>query len=96
MLISPRSRAQLNCRREGRYKERGYSLALAWRRAKARAHLFDHTERSGVSTIVIDDSTGSKAGIPLSDEMQKAMSAAELPLSAPSRGDNGNSAARTP
>src|SRR5262249_18501505 len=56
--------------------------------------MFDHTERSGEATIIIDDSTGSKQGIPLSQVMQDALKAAGLPLAAPSRkdtpGDNAN------
>jgi len=51
--------------------------------------MFDHTERSGTRTIVIDDATGTEAGIPLSQEMKDALAAAGLPLAAPSRGDNG-------
>jgi hypothetical protein len=51
--------------------------------------VWDHTERSGQKTIVIDDQTGTPAGIPLSDEMKAALSAAGLPVAAPSRGDNG-------
>src|SRR5580704_4500590 len=51
--------------------------------------IFDHTERSGGETIVIDDSTGSPAGIPLSQDMQDRLRAAGLPLAAPARGDNG-------
>jgi arylsulfatase A-like enzyme len=51
--------------------------------------MFDHTARSGQTTIIVDDATGTPAGIPLSDEMKKAMAAAGLPLAAPSRGDNG-------
>jgi Type I phosphodiesterase / nucleotide pyrophosphatase len=54
------------------------------------ALIFDHTERTGTRTVVIDDSTGSPSGIPLSEEMQQALRAAGLPLAAPSRGDNGN------
>ena len=50
---------------------------------------FDHTERSGEQTIVIDDSTGRAGGIPLSAEMQKRLKAAGLDLQAPTRGDNG-------
>jgi hypothetical protein len=52
--------------------------------------VFDHTERSGESTITVDDSTGSPAGIPLSQAVKDALTAAGLPLDAPSRGDNGN------
>src|SRR5262249_11553354 len=49
--------------------------------------MFDHTERTGEETITIDDSTGSKQGIPLSQVMQDALKAAGLPLVAPSRKD---------
>ena len=56
--------------------------------------MFDHTERTGEATITVDNSTGSKLGIPLSQAMQDAMKAAGLPLAAPSRkdtpGDNAN------
>jgi hypothetical protein len=51
--------------------------------------IFDHTDR-GKNTIVIDDSTGSKIGVPLSDEMKDALTKANLPLATPSRGDNSN------
>ncbi len=49
--------------------------------------MFDHTERSGAETIIMDDSTGSAAGIPLSQAMKDALAAAGLPLAAPSRKD---------
>jgi hypothetical protein len=49
--------------------------------------MFDHTERTGEATIIVDDSTGSKQGIPLSQAMQEALKAAGLPLVAPSRKD---------
>jgi hypothetical protein len=62
--------------------------------------LFDHTDRadrSGLHSIVIDDSTGGKNGVPLSEEMKAALAKAGLPLAAPSRGDNGKSGdAKTP
>ena len=62
--------------------------------------LFDHTDRAdrpGLHSIVIDDSTGGKNGVPLSEEMKAALTKAGLPLTAPSRGDNGKSGdARTP
>src|SRR5450631_2418878 len=62
--------------------------------------IFDHTDKvgaDGLHSIVIDDSTGGKGGVPLSQEMQAALAKAELPLAAPSRGDNGKAGdARTP
>jgi hypothetical protein len=50
--------------------------------------IFDHADR-GKNTIVVDDSTGGKTGVPLSDEMKDAMTKANLPLTTPGRGDNG-------
>jgi hypothetical protein len=62
--------------------------------------IFDHTDRAdrpGLHSLVIDDSTGGKTGVPLSDELKDALTKAGLPLAAPSRGDNGKSGdARTP
>ena len=59
--------------------------------------IFDHTDRAakpGEHTIVVDDSTGSKEGVPLSAAMQAALKNAGLPLIAPTRkdtpGDNSN------
>jgi arylsulfatase A-like enzyme len=58
--------------------------------------LFDHTDR-GKNTIVIDDSTGGKNGVPLSEEIKNALTKANLPLATPSRGDNGKAGdAKTP
>lgn len=54
--------------------------------------LFDHTDKpgaQGLHSIVIDDATGTKNGVPLSDEMKDALAKAGLPVTAPSRGDNG-------
>ena len=51
--------------------------------------VFDHTERTGEQTIIVDDATGSASGIPLSQTMKDALTAAGLPLVAPTRGDNG-------
>ena len=53
------------------------------------ALVFDHQDHSGAPTIVIDDATGSPAGIPLSDELAASLQKANLPLAAPPRGDNG-------
>jgi arylsulfatase A-like enzyme len=51
--------------------------------------IFDHTERTGQQTVIVDDQTGSPPGIPLSDEVAKLMAAAQLPAKAPGRGANG-------
>src|SRR3982750_2263887 len=62
--------------------------------------IFDHTDKpdaEGLHSIVIDDATGGKNGVPLSDEMKAALAKAGLPLETPSRGDNGKSGdAKTP
>src|SRR5258708_4318435 len=62
--------------------------------------IFDHTDRAdrpGLHSIVVDDSTGSKTGVPLSDEMKAALEKANLPLATPSRGDNAKAGdAKTP
>jgi predicted AlkP superfamily pyrophosphatase or phosphodiesterase len=62
--------------------------------------IFDHTDKigtDGLHSIVIDDSTGGKGGVPLSPEMQAALTKAGLALATPSRGDNGKAGdARTP
>jgi len=64
------------------------------------ALVFDHTDRAdkpGLHSIVIDDSTGGKNGVPLSDEMKGALTKANLPLATPSRGENGKAGdAKTP
>jgi len=58
--------------------------------------IFDHTDY-GKSTIVIDDATGGKNGVPISDEMKDALTKANLPTTTPPRGDNGKAGdARTP
>jgi hypothetical protein len=62
--------------------------------------IFDHTDKTGADglhSIVIDDATGGKNGVPLSDEMKAALTTAGLPLATPLRGDNGKAGdARTP
>jgi hypothetical protein len=62
--------------------------------------IFDHTDRAdkpGAHSIVIDDATGAKNGVPLSDEIKDALTKANLPLTTPSRGDNGKAGdAKTP
>ena len=51
--------------------------------------MFDHTERTGENTIIVDNSTGSPAGIPLSQAVKGAFTGVGLPLAAPARGANG-------
>src|SRR5580693_10760809 len=60
--------------------------------------IFDHTDRAdkpGAHSIVVDDSTGGKTGVPLSDEMKDALTKANFPLTAPSRGANGDAGSAT-
>ena len=59
------------------------------------ALIFDHTERSGQYTVVVDDSTGRPGGIPLSDEVRRRLDAAGLPSQAPARGANGQAGTST-
>jgi len=62
--------------------------------------IFDHTDKTGADglhSIVIDDATGGKNGVPLSEEMKAALTKAGIPLATPSRGDNGKAGdAKTP
>src|SRR5580704_11189952 len=54
--------------------------------------IFDHTDKigaDGIHSIVIDDATGGKNGVPLSEEMKAALAKAGLALATPPRGDNG-------
>lgn len=69
-------------------RDKGYSTAAVGKAGPTL--IFDHTERSGTQTIIIDDATGSAKGIPLSAEMTDRLKAADLPLAAPTRGANGN------
>ena len=68
------------------------------RQARPDPDLRPHRQRgNGLHSIVIDDSTGGKNGVPLSDEMKDALTKANLPLATPSRGDNGKAGdAKTP
>ncbi len=69
-------------------RDAGYSTAAVGKLGPTL--MFDHTERSGTMTIIIDDQTGSGAGIPLSDEVKTALAAAGLPATTPSRGASRN------
>jgi arylsulfatase A-like enzyme len=55
--------------------------------------IFDHLDRAGAPTIVVDDATGTANGIPLAPEISDALKRAALPLAAPSRGANGETGA---
>lgn len=71
-------------------REKGYSTAALGKLGPTL--IFDHTDRAdrpGLHSIVIDDSTGGKNGVPLSQEMQDALTKANLPLATPSRGESG-------
>jgi hypothetical protein len=69
-------------------REAGLSTAAVGKLGPAL--IFDHTARDGQKTIVIDDATGSPAGVPLSREVTEALAAAGLPAKAPGRGANGD------
>jgi hypothetical protein len=70
-------------------RAKGYSTAAIGKLGPTL--IFDHTDKigaDGLHSIVIDDSTGGKGGVALSQEMQAALATANLPLATPSRGDN--------
>jgi hypothetical protein len=48
----------------------------------------DITQRTGQPTIIIDDATGSKTGIPLSSEITELFTKNGMALTSPTRGDN--------
>jgi hypothetical protein len=79
-------------------RDQGYSTAAMGKVGPTL--IFDHTDKigaDGVHSIVIDDATGGKNGVPLSEEMKAALTKTGLPLAAPSRGDNGKAGdAKTP
>jgi Type I phosphodiesterase / nucleotide pyrophosphatase len=71
-------------------RAKGYSTAAVGKLGPTL--IFDHTDKigaDGLHSIVIDDATGSKTGVPLSDEMKASLVKAHLPLATPSRGENG-------
>jgi arylsulfatase A-like enzyme len=76
----------------------GYSTAAIGKHGPT--FLFDHTDKTGADglhSIVIDDATGGRNGVPLSQEMQDSLTKANLPLATPPRGENGKAGdAKTP
>src|SRR5580693_7726373 len=79
-------------------RAKGFSTAALGKLGPAL--IFDHTDKigaDGLHSIVIDDATGGKNGVPLSEEMKAALTKAGLALATPSRGDNAKAGdARTP
>jgi len=69
-------------------RDKGYSTASIGKVGPVL--IFDPTERSGEQTVIVDDATGSPTGIPLAADLAERMKAANLPLTAPTRGANGN------
>ncbi len=67
--------------------EKGYSTAAIGKLGPIL--IFDHTERTGGETVIIDDATGTEHGIPLAAEIAERMKAAGLPPITPGRGANG-------
>jgi arylsulfatase A-like enzyme len=53
--------------------------------------IFDHTERSGQQSVVVDDQTGTPKGIPLAAWVAEGLQREGLPVATPSRGENGKS-----
>src|ERR1700712_196491 len=79
-------------------RARGYSTAALGKLGPTL--IFDHTDKvgaDGLHSIVIDDATGGKNGMPLSQEMEAALTKAGFPLATPPRGENGKAGdAKTP
>ncbi|MEB0139809.1 MULTISPECIES: alkaline phosphatase family protein [unclassified Undibacterium] len=53
--------------------------------------IFDHTERTGQQSVIVDDSTGTPNGIPLAPWMLEALRTSGIASVAPTRGENGKS-----
>src|SRR6195952_1494048 len=79
-------------------RDKGFSTAAIGKLGPT--PIFDHTDKigaDGLHSIVIDDATGGKNGVPLSQEMQAALTKAGLPLATSPRGENGKAGdAKTP
>lgn len=71
----------------------GYSTAVVGKVGPTL--IFDHTERSGETTIVLDDQTGSNRGIPLGPEFVTALDRTGLTRVTPGRGENGKAGSAT-
>jgi hypothetical protein len=69
-------------------RDKGYATAAIGKLGPTL--IFDHTDRSGTSTIIVDDATGGPKGIPLSAAMINRLEAANLAPAPPPRGANRN------
>jgi arylsulfatase A-like enzyme len=70
-------------------RDKGFNTATIGKLGPAL--IFDHTERSGLKTVVVDDQTGTTKGIPLAPWVAEKLTAVGLPTAAPTRGENGKS-----
>ena len=69
-------------------RDKGYSTASIGKIGPAL--IFDHTERTGEQTIIVDDATGSAKGHPAVGGDHRAAQGGNLPLARPPRGANGD------
>ena len=65
-------------------RDKGYSTAAIGKLGPTL--LFDHTERTGSQTIIIDDATGTERGIPVLPELAARIKDLGLPAATPPRG----------
>ncbi len=76
-------------------RDRGYGTAAIGKLGPSL--IFDHTDRNGTPTIVVDDATGSEKGVPLAPDVTQRLTALGLPVATPARGENGKAGdAKTP
>jgi predicted AlkP superfamily pyrophosphatase or phosphodiesterase len=68
-------------------RDKGFNTATIGKLGPAL--IFDHTERTGQKTVVVDDQTGTPKGIPLASWLADRLTSAGVPTAAPTRGDNG-------
>ena len=76
-------------------RDRGYGTAAIGKLGPSL--IFDHTDRNGTPTIIVDDATGSEKGMPLAPDVAQRLTALGLPVATPARGENGKAGdAKTP
>ncbi|WP_374544874.1 alkaline phosphatase family protein [Rhodoblastus sp.] len=69
-------------------RQKGFSTATIGKLGPAL--IMDHWGRDGSGTLIVDDSTGSPAGVPVPEDFKPRFAAAGLPDKTPSRGANRN------